>query len=113
MSSSSSIFIVEFSKSTQNVGLCLGLSVILIIVFMMTPLNTSILSSIFGKVMILTLLGYTIYYNTVNTNKLVNQFNISITSGNWDVLKTNIVCSYIFSLFLLVLWLSVVRSIFI
>jgi hypothetical protein len=80
---------------------------------MMTPLNTSILSSIFGKVMILTLLGYTIYYNTVNTNKLVNQFNISITSGNWDVLKTNIVCSYIFSLFLLVLWLSVVRSIFI
>lgn len=112
-SSSSSMLIVEFAKSTQNVGLCLGISIIMIIVFMMTPLNTFILSSIFGKVMILTLLGYTLYYNTVNTSKFANQFHISVTAGNWDALKVNIVCSYVFSLFLLVLWLSVVRSIFV
>jgi len=112
MASSSSIMIVEYAKSTQNVCMCLAMSLFLIILFMMTPLNTFILSSIFGKVIILTLLGYTIYYNTIATNKFMKDFNVTITSGDWNVLKTNIACSYIFTLFLLVLMLSVIRNIF-
>ena len=109
---SSSTMVVEFAKSTQNVCMCLGISIFFIILFMMTPLNSFLLSSIFGKVIILTLLGYTLYYNISQTNKFSNNFNISLTSGNWDVLKTNIVCSYVFSLFLLVLMVSVIRKIF-
>lgn len=109
---SSSTMVVEFAKSTQNVCMCLGISIVFIILFIMTPLNSFLLSSIFGKVMILTLLGYTLYYNVSQTNKFSNNFNISLTDGNWDVLKTNIVCSYVFSVFLLVLMLSVIRKIF-
>jgi hypothetical protein len=109
---SSSTMVVEFAKSTQNVCMCLGISIFFIILFMMTPLNSFLLSSIFGKVIILTLLGYTLYYNISQTNKFSNNFNISLTGGNWDVLKTNIVCSYVFSLFLLVLMVSVIRKIF-
>ena len=109
---SSSTMVVEFAKSTQNVCMCLGISIVLIMLFMMTPLNSFLLSSIFGKVIILTLLGYTLYYNLSQTNKFSNNFNISLTGGNWDVLKTNIVCSYVFSLFLLVLMVSVIRKIF-
>lgn len=110
---SSSITVVEFAKSTQNVCLCLGLSVFFIIIFMMTPLNSFILSSIFGKVIILTLLGYTLYHNMTQTNKFVNKFNINIWNNtNWDPLKTNVLCSHIFSVFLLVLILSVIRKIF-
>jgi len=109
---SSSTMVVEFAKSTQNVCMCLGISIILIMVFMMTPLNSFLLSSIFGKVIILTLLGYTLYYNISQTNKFSNNFNISLTDGNWDALKTNIGCSYVFSFFLLVLMLSVIRKIF-
>jgi len=110
----STLMIIEFSKATQNVCMCLGLSVIFIVLFMMTPLNTFLLSSIFGKVIILTLLGYTLYYNTQQTNKFVNNFNINILNSNsdWDPLKTNVLCSYIFSLFLLVLIISVIRKIF-
>jgi len=110
----STLMIIEFSKATQNVCMCLGLSVIFIVIFMMTPLNSFLLSSIFGKVIILTLLGYTLYYNSQQTNKFVNNFNISIfdQNSNWDPLKTNVLCSYIFSLFLLVLILSVIRKIF-
>ena len=111
-SSSSSSMIIEYAKSTQNVCLCLGVSFFLIVLFMMTPLNTFMLSSIFVKVIILTLLGYTLYYNIIKTNQVANNFNISITSDNWDPLKTNIVCSYIFSLFLLVLIFSIIRRIF-
>lgn len=112
MTSSSSTMVIEYAKSTQNVCMCLSIATIFIILFMMTPLNTFLLSSIFGKVIILTLLGYTLYYNISKTNNFSNNFNISLTSGNWDTLKTNITCSYIFSIFLLVLILSVIRTIF-
>jgi hypothetical protein len=110
--SSSTLIIIEFAKATQNVCLCLGVSVILIILFMITPLNTFILSSIFGKVIILSLLGYTLYYNTQQTNKFVNNFDIDLWNDNWNPLKTNVLCSYVFSIFLLGLFISVVRMMF-
>jgi hypothetical protein len=111
----SSLMIIEFSKSTENVCMCLGIAVLFIIIFMMTPLNSFILSSIFGKVIILTLLGYTLYYNTEQTNKFAKKSNINILNNNesWSPIKTNIICSYIFSLFMLVLILSVIRKIFV
>jgi hypothetical protein len=109
---SSTLIIIEFAKATQNVCMCLGLSVILIILFMITPLNTFILSSIFGKVIIFSLLGYTLYYNTQQTNKFVNNFNIDLWNDNWNPLKTNVLCSYVFSIFLLGLFISVVRMMF-
>jgi len=101
--------IIEFSKSTQNVCICFGVSVLLILIFIVTPLNSFLLSSIFGKVVILTLLGYTLYYNNQQTNKFIKDFNINIWNENasWNPLKTNILCSYVFSLFLLVLFFSV------
>jgi hypothetical protein len=79
---------------------------------MITPLNTFILSSIFGKVIILSLLGYTLYYNTQQTNKIVNNFDIDLWNDNWNPLKTNVLCSYVFSIFLLGLFISVVRMMF-
>jgi fumarate reductase subunit D len=84
----------------------------LILLFIMTPLDNFLISSILGKVIILTLLGYTLYYNLNKTNKFIKDFNISITNGNWDALKTNITCSYVFSIFLIILILSVIRRIF-
>ena len=109
---SSSSMIIEFTKSTQNVCMCVGLSMLLIICFMISPLNSFMLSSIFGKVIILTLLGYTLYYNTIQTNKFATNFNVNIwdQTENWKPIKTNIICSYIFSLFVLVLIISVIRT---
>lgn len=102
--------ILEYAKSTQNVCMCVAISMFLIVLFMMTPLNTFLISSIFGKVIILALLGYTLYYNVSNTNKFSKNFGVNVTSGNWDAVKTNIVCSYVFSFFLLVLMISVIRK---
>jgi hypothetical protein len=62
MTSSSSMMIIEFAKSTQNVCMCLAIAIFMIIVFMMTPLNTFLISSIFGKVVVTILLGYIFYY---------------------------------------------------
>ena len=106
----STSLVIEFAKSTQNVCMCVGLAIFLIVLFMMTPLNTFFLSSIIGKVIIVGLLGYTLYYNIVKTSMFSHKFGIALTTGNWDALKTNIICSYIFSFFLLVLMLSVIKN---
>jgi len=90
----------------------MSISAFLIILFMMTPLNSFILSSIIGKLIILLLLGYTIYYNITKTNKFANSFNIDMMSDSWDPVKTNIACSYIFSGFLLILMLTVLQKLF-
>jgi hypothetical protein len=109
---SSSIIIVQYAKATQNICMSLAIAIFLIILFMMTPLNTFLLSSIFGKTIILILLGYTVFYNIQQTNKFSKEFNVSLISGNWNAIKTNIICSYIFTLFLIILLLSVIRKIF-
>ena len=109
---SSSSIIIEYAKSTQNVCLCISISAFLIILFIMTPLNSFLLSSIFGKLIILILLGYTIFYNVKKTNIFANNFNIDLTTGDWDPIKTNIACSYIFTGFLLVLFLTVLQQLF-
>lgn len=112
MTVSSSMIVVEYAKSTQNVCMCLGISIFMIILFMMTPLNSFMLSSIVGKVIIVALLGYTLYYNITQTNKFVNDYSINLWNENetWNPSKTNIFCSYVFSLFLLVLLFSVIRK---
>ena len=112
MSTQSSSMIIEYAKSTQNVCLCISISVFLIILFIITPLNSFVLSSIFGKVIILLLLGYTIFYNVTRTNKFANNFNIDIMSNSWDPIKTNIVCSYIFTGVLFILMLTVLQQLF-
>ena len=78
----------------------------------MTPLNSFVLSSIFGKVIILLLLGYTIFYNVTKTNIFAKNFNINMLGEEWDPIKTNIACSYIFTGFLLVLFLTVLQQLF-
>ena len=109
---SNSSLIVEYAKSTQNVCLGMSISAFLIILFMMTPLNSFVLSSIFGKLIILLLLGYTIYYNVTKTNDFSNNFNVDMMSNSWDPVKTNIACSYVFSGFLLILILTVLQKLF-
>lgn len=111
-SNQTSILIVQYAKATQNVCLCLSVSIFLIVLFILSPLNKFLLASIFGKVIILLLLGFTIFYNVKQTAKFAGDFNVSIGSGNWDTIKTNIVCSYIFSIFLLVLFATVLKSLF-
>jgi hypothetical protein len=112
MSDQSSLIIIEYAKTTKNVCLCISISAFLILLFIMTPLNSFLLSSIFGKVIILTLLGYTVFYNVTKTNKFAKNFNIDFSRGEWDPIKTNIACSYVFTGFLLVLMLAVIQQIF-
>jgi hypothetical protein len=109
---SSSSMIVEYAKSTQNVCLCLSISIFLIMLFILSPFSSFVMSSFFGKITILILLGYTIFYNTSKTIKFSNDFNINIFSGDWNPIIMNIMCSYIFTGFLIILLFTVLQQLF-
>jgi len=111
-SSKTSAIIVEYAKATQNVCMCLSLSIFLIVLFILSPLNKFLLTSIFGKVIIILLLGFTIFYNIKQTGKFSQDFNVSLLSGDWSTIKTNIAYSYIFTVFLLILLVTVLRNLF-
>ena len=104
--------IVEYVKSSQNICFYSIISILLIFFFMISPINKWLMTSFVGKISILVLLGYILYYNIILTNKLSNKMNISIINGHWNMIKTNLICSYIFSLFLFVLFISVLRFLF-
>lgn len=104
--------VIEYAKSTKHICLCTIISIVLIIIFMFSPLNRFIMTSIFGKIVILTLLGYTLYANFKQTNIFSSKFNVVMMNSSWDPVKTNISCSYVFSLFLIILIITVIKGFF-
>ena len=102
----------DYVESSQSICMYSTLSIVLILLFIISPINKFFLTSLFGKSVILVLLGYTLYYNVILTNKFTNELNIYLADGTWNSIKTNVTCSYLFSLFLFVLFLSVIRTLF-
>jgi len=102
----------DYVESSQSICMYSTLSIVLILLFIISPINKFFLTSLFGKSVILVLLGYTLYYNVILTNKFTNELNIYLADGTWNSIKTNVACSYLFSLFLFVLFLSVIRTLF-
>ena len=100
----------NYSKSTHYVYMCIILSIFLIFCFIISPLKQILVASVLGKLMILIILGYALYKNILSTKILAE--NVPLVEGPWNNIKTNIVASYVFSLFILFLLLSVIRKFF-
>jgi hypothetical protein len=101
--------VIQYAKSTQTICLFLSVAGLLIIIFILSPLNSFFMASVIGKALILSLLVYMIYYNIQQTNQFANKFNISFFNDNvsWGPVKTNVLCSYIYTVFLFFLTVSV------
>ena len=104
-----SMMVIEYSKSTKNVCICLIIAVFLIFLFMMTPIKNFMMTSLIGKMSVLVLLAYILYYNTNETMSFSNKFGVSLFQGDWDAVKTNVLCGYMFTLFIFVLFINVMR----
>lgn len=103
-------YLNEYSESTKTVCLCTTVSIVLILVFIISPLSKFIIASNIGKIVCLGVLGYAVYINFTVTRNFTQYQNIEFTSGGWDTVKTNIVCSHIFTLFMVLLFLSVIKK---
>lgn len=101
----SSIFIDEYSKSTQNCCICLAsVSLLILLVTLIKP-------SKIGKMFIIIILGFMLIYNYNQTNKFATNMNINMYSFDLsNPLKINILCSYVFLLFVIFLMVSLLRK---
>jgi hypothetical protein len=104
--------IAQYVKATKYTTLLLGVSSILIILFVVSPLNSYFLPAFIAKVLILLLLGYIIYNKTIQTNKIISDFKINMFDDEWNTVKTNIVFNYLFSGVVIILMYTIINKFF-
>lgn len=104
--------LITFTDDTKKICSCSAISIFLIIAFIISPLSNFIVASTIMKLVILIILGYTIYLNNKQTN-LLKLANNTITSEQLkSQLNINILCSYVFTLFIGLLIIFIIKSFF-
>jgi hypothetical protein len=101
-----------FTDETKKICTCSALSIIIIVLFVISPLSNFFKTSIFMKIISLILLGYTLYLNNNQTNLLRSVNSSSNSSQVNSQINTNIICSYVFSLFIGLLIIFIIKSFF-
>jgi len=105
-------FIQTYAETTKQTCMCTAVAIIFIMAFTISPLCDFLLTSILSKAVIALLLGYSIYKNTTQTTLLKNQFHKdtkSLLGGDFDTVKMNVLCGYLFSAFLTFLLIAVLK----
>jgi hypothetical protein len=112
MDSTTPFNLMIFTDETKKVCICSATSIFLIVLFIISPLSNFFKTSLIMKILILVILVYTIYLNNIQTNQL-RHASSSINSENLkSQLNMNIICSYVFTIFIGLLIIFVVKSFF-
>jgi len=99
-----------FTDSTKKICTCSAVSMFLIVLFIITPLSNFFVTSSLMKIIVLIILAYTIYLNTLQTNSLRAASSFIKSENVMSQLNINIMCSYIFTLFLGLLCIFVIKT---
>jgi hypothetical protein len=99
-------------NTSRDISTYIGVSIVLILIFIISPISRYYYISLLGKCLVLFVLAFAIYKNTMNTNDLSSMMKGSMVDGNWDEVKTNVVCGYILSFFILVLLFTIFQRFF-
>jgi hypothetical protein len=113
MSSSVQTFnLTVFTDVTKKLCMCLAISIFIIFLFIISPLSILFKTALFMKILVLIILCYTIYLNIIQTKSLNSAL---LTSHNKEInsqLYINLICSYVFTIFIGLLLIFVIRSLF-
>ena len=112
MNSPTPFNLVVFTDSTKNLCICSALSIFIIVLFVISPLCNFVKLSAFMKLVVLLLLVYTLYLNHVQTKLLREARRIANSEQVSAQLGMNILCSYIFTTFIGLLFIHVIKSLF-
>jgi len=104
-------YLIDYSSGTKSVCICTIVSILLILIFIVSPLSNFIIASLFGKLLILAILTFILYKNILITHNFSENTG-GIFSEGWNDAKTSILCSYGFSIFIVILFFSVVNRLF-
>ena len=99
-----------FTDSTKKLCLCSAISITIVILFVISPLSYFTKSSMFMKMLAFILLSYTIYLNYQQIKILRDAAQIAKTEQIQNQLNMNILCSYVFTLFLVLLIVFIAKS---
>jgi hypothetical protein len=102
---------MEFS-STKNICICCFISVFLIILFVISPLRKFYKTTIIMKLIIISILSYTFYLNIIQSNQMKISYNNSKSQEITNQLNMNIICSYIFTFFIGLLIIYIIKCLF-
>ena len=101
-----------FTDVTKNICMCSAFSIGIIVLFIISPLSNFFRTSLFMKLIAIIILSYTLFLNNKQTN-LLRSANLSANSEKIkSQLNINIICSYVFSLFIGLLIIFVIKSFF-
>jgi hypothetical protein len=101
----------KYSKDSKLVTYCTTFSLIILFIFVISPLSYYKPLCIISQLIVLAILAYALYRNLNISYKFGKSANINYYDGNWTHLKTNMICSYVFSLFIFFLVITVIRTI--
>jgi glucan phosphoethanolaminetransferase (alkaline phosphatase superfamily) len=101
-----------YNDNTKTICLCTLFSIIIVILFILSPLSNFFKTSLFMKFFALIILAYTIYLILIQTNNLKGVLNTDKPEHITSQINTNIICSYIFTIFLIILFISIIKSFF-
>lgn len=112
MDSNTPFNLMIFTDDTKKVCLCSATSIFLIVLFVISPLSNFFKTSMLMKLIILVLMLYTIYLNNEQTNSLRRATQLSQSEQVKSQLNMNILCSYVFTIFIGLLIIFVIKSFF-
>ena len=112
MDSNTPFNLMIFTDETKKICICSATSIFLIVLFVISPLSNFFTTSLIMKILILAILIYTIYLNNNQTNLLRNATSVINSENLKSQLNMNIICSYVFTLFIGLLVLFVIKSFF-
>jgi len=99
-----------YSNNSKNICILTAVAISIIFLFIVSPLNNYYFASLFGKIAVLLILAYALYENFMNSYNFSKNTNTTMIVGSWNDIKTNLLCSYIFSFLILLLFFSVIKN---
>jgi hypothetical protein len=112
MNSNQHFSLNTFTDTTKKVCTCSAVSIFLIVLFIISPLSNFFLTSVFMKIITIIILSYTLYLNSRQTDYLRKATYLKLSKEVNSQLSINIVCSYVFTLFIGLLIIFVIKSFF-
>jgi len=101
-----------YTKETKKLCSCVAISIFLILLFVISPLSKYLITSLFGKLLIIAILVYAILLNNSQTDILKKISGLSEDANIKKQININIICSYTFTLFMFLLIFFIIKSFF-
>jgi hypothetical protein len=101
-----------FTDTTKKACTCSAISIFLIILFVISPLSNFFLTSVLMKIITIIMLLYTLYLNWQQSEYLRNAKKLNKSPEISSQLNINIICSYLFTFFIGLLVIFVIKSFF-